>query len=101
MKLEKLVRDRVIEHIKMEGKLPIFHVADQEEYWNKLKEKLIEECQEFVESENIEEIADVLEVIDTIIEFKNFKQKNIIKIKDEKSKERGKFKKKIILSKIL
>lgn len=97
MKYNKLVRDKIPEYIKSKGGEPIIHVADEKEYWDKLKQKLTEEVNEFLEAENMEELADILEVIDAICGHKNFKAENILKIKQNKAKERGEFKKRIIL----
>lgn len=62
-----------------------------------MKEKLQEEVGEFMESENEDELADILEVIDAIIEFKNFNKDEVEKIKKEKLDERGGFKRRIVL----
>ncbi|MFH1182694.1 MAG: nucleoside triphosphate pyrophosphohydrolase [Candidatus Moraniibacteriota bacterium] len=97
MKYNKLVRDKIPEYIKSKGGLPITHVADDKEYWLKLKEKLQEEIKEFDESESIEEIADILEVIDAIIAYKKFDKREIEMVKKQKVYERGAFEKKIIL----
>lgn len=97
MKYNKLVRDNIPEYIKGNGGNAIFHVANDQEYWQKLKEKLKEEINEFLEAESIEEMADILEVIDAICVAKNFKQSELIEVKTKKVKERGKFKDKIIL----
>ena len=97
MKYNKLVRDKIPEYIKSKGGTLVTHIADDMEYWQKLKEKLQEEVIEFLEAENIEEIADVLEVVDAICNFKNFDRTELQKVKDDKTKKRGKFKDKIIL----
>lgn len=97
MKYNKLVRDNIPEIIRKKGEKAVIHIAGDEEYWQKLKEKLDEEVKEFTKDETIEEIADILEVIDAICEYKKFDAKEAQAVKDKKAKERGKFKKKIIL----
>ncbi len=101
MKYNKLVRDRIPEIIKKDNRVPITHIADDAEYWQKLKEKILEESQELLEAETEEntkeELADIYEIIDAMIEFKNFDKNEILRIQQEKGKKRGKFKDKIIL----
>ncbi len=93
----KLVRDNIIEIIKNQGKTPIFHTADKEEFKRELSKKLIEEAEEFREEPGGEELGDVLEVIDEIIDFYGFSKKSILEEKEKKAEKRGKFKKRIIL----
>lgn len=97
MKYNKLVRDKIPEYILNKGGAPITHIATEEEYWQKLKEKLSEEVAEFQEDENAEEYADILEVLEAISNYKKFDDFEIKKIKNKKIEERGAFKNRIIL----
>jgi len=97
MKYNKLVRDKIPEYIVQNNGKPITHIADEAEYWQKLKEKLQEEVAEFIESESPEEIADILEVIEAICEYKNIDAIVLEQTKSEKAEKRGKFRDRIIL----
>jgi len=97
MQYNKLVRDKIPERIRSKGEAVSIHIADDQEYWEKLKEKLSEEIIEFIDSETVEELADILEVIDAICDYKNFNISEIKEIKDKKTAERGAFKQRIIL----
>jgi predicted house-cleaning noncanonical NTP pyrophosphatase (MazG superfamily) len=97
MKYDKLVRDKIPEHIIKKGGKPVFHVAEEGEYWQKLKEKLLEEVNEFIKDENEEELADIEEVLEAIRDHKKFDQISIELLKHNKAKEKGRFKEKIIL----
>ncbi len=100
MKYNKLVRDKIPEVIKENGSNPVIHIANEEEYWEKLKEKLSEEVDEFLKENNEEEISDILEVIDAICKFKKFDKKKIDEIKKQKAEKRGRFDNKIILDEV-
>ncbi len=100
MKYNKLVRDKIPEIIKKKGETPLTHIASNEEYWKKLKEKLSEEVDEFLNEDNKEELVDVLEVIDAICYFKGLSKEELNVIKKEKQKKRGGFKDRIILDEV-
>lgn len=97
MRYNKLVRDKIIEIIKASGAVSKHHVADDAEYWLKLKEKLKEEAEEFIEAESEEEMADIFEVIYAIMEKKGWSIEQIVEIQKKKRKEKGGFEQKIIL----
>lgn len=97
MKYNKLVRDKISEIIKNKGGVPVIHIAGNKEYWSKLKEKLLEEAKEFFAEDTIEELADIQEVINAICSYKKFSKRKIEIARKKKAKERGAFKKKIIL----
>jgi predicted house-cleaning noncanonical NTP pyrophosphatase (MazG superfamily) len=93
----KLVRDRIPEIMREAGVTPIIRTASSEEYFRLLKEKLVEEANEFLESENMEELADVYEVLINIIKHKGLKYDDIEILRTAKNKERGSFNKRIVL----
>lgn len=100
MKYNKLVRDKIPEIIKRKGKEPIIHIANKKEYWQGLREKLKEEVDEFLKKLNKEELADILEIIYAICDFKEINKNNLENLRKKKVKERGGFKKKIILEEV-
>lgn len=97
MKYDKLVRDKIPEIIKRSNENPKIHIASEEEYEQKLKEKLLEEVKEFNEENTEEELADILEVIYAICDLKKINKEKIEILRKEKAEKRGSFKKRIIL----
>lgn len=97
MKYNKLVRDKIPEILENKGIKYKIHTANKKEFWEKLKEKALEEVNEFLKDESIEEFADIMEVLDAIRDYKKFNKRKLEIIKKKKVKERGGFKKRIIL----
>jgi len=98
MKYNKLVRDKIPEIIKSRWALPVIHIADEKEYWESLKAKLLEETNEVIEDENIEEeLADLMEVIYAMLDFKWISINDLEKIRLNKKESRWWFKGRIIL----
>jgi predicted house-cleaning noncanonical NTP pyrophosphatase (MazG superfamily) len=58
---------------------------------------LLEECQEFLASENEEELADIQEVLLEIMRYKKLDTNSIENIRLKKHEERGGFQGRIIL----
>ncbi len=99
-KQNKLVRDKIPEILDSKRLKYSIHVAEDGEYWQKLKAKLREETDEYIETEKAEEMADILEVFEAIIRFKKINLKELNKIKQAKAKQKGGFREKIILEKV-
>lgn len=97
----KLVRDSVPEIILKSGRTPIFYIAATSQYKKLLRNKLIEEVEEFLQNESVEEIVDILEVLEAICKNKSYKLKDILKLKIQKKNINGGFDKKIVLDKII
>ena len=99
-KYNKLVRDRIPEIIEGNGEEPITRILNDEEYRSELIKKLNEEYDEVVNASGediIEELADMLEVMESIANLQNTTLDNIIIEKEKKKNKRGGFSKKIFL----
>ncbi len=95
MEYHKLVRDRIPEIIKEADKKCVYHIAEEEEFYAKLREKLLEEVNEFLENPCSEEAADILEVLETILAQEKYRDARAEQI--AKRIERGGFEEQIIL----
>ncbi|MGI0483281.1 acyl-CoA dehydrogenase family protein [Geminocystis sp. CENA526] len=99
-KYPKLVRDKIPEIINTNHSQCQVKQLNIHEYKQALKDKLIEESQEVFqadESNLMEEIADVYEVIEALISVYNLDKKEIQKVKENKAQVKGKFQKKLLL----
>lgn len=93
----KLVRDKIPEIIQVSGNKATTVVAGDEEYYQLLKNKLEEEVAEFMDSDSIEELADILEVLQAITKAKGAEWEEVVTAADKKRAERGGFAEKIVL----
>ena len=88
---DKAIRDKIPEIIKESGKNCNVKKLTDSEFLTQLEKKLVEELSEYQESKNVEELADILEVIYRISELKGITSDELDCIKNEKAKKRGKF----------
>lgn len=93
----KLVRDKIPDIIESEGRTVKIKILDNEEYKEELNKKLQEEVNEYLEDNNVEELADIVEVIYGILNSMNVSIDDFEKVRKEKAKKRGAFQKKIFL----
>ena len=98
MSYGKLVRDKIPKIIKNnEGKESIIRFLNDNEYLEELNKKIKEEVIEYIESGEIEELADIEEVLRAILDFKGISYEEFEKIRISKAKKRGAFKDRIYL----
>ena len=97
MKINKLVRNRVPHLIKKNGQIPVTYIASEEEYWLKLQDKLKEEVGEFLDGGNHEELADILEVLYAICDFKNIDREELEVMRAKKVADIGNYSDRIVL----
>ena len=93
----KLVRDNIPEIMINNGAKPVTRTLEDNEYYEELKKKLLEETKEFLESNNIEEIADIEEVILAILKYNDWSWEKLENIRKNKVDKKGSFIKKIFL----
>jgi len=95
--VSKLVRDKIPELMKQDGKDPLFHVADPDEFIEALREKLQEEVDEFLEAETEDELVDVLEVLFSFCIQKGWAPASVEAIRQAKARDKGSFERRMIL----
>lgn len=93
----KLVRDKIPKIIEASGNTCTTRILSDEEYIDMLDKKLNEECAEYQDDKNIEELADMLEVIYAIAKAKGTSIEELEKVRLEKAEKRGGFDEKILL----
>lgn len=97
----KLVRDRIPEIIEASGKTCAVEVLSDEEYLKMIDAKLDEELAEYHKDQNIEELADLLEVIRAAAVARGYTVEELENVRAEKAVKRGGFKKKLLLKEVV
>jgi predicted house-cleaning noncanonical NTP pyrophosphatase (MazG superfamily) len=93
----KLVRDKIPEIIKASGRNAVIHILSDDEYIFALETKLNEEIVEYQADKNLEEMADVLEVLQAICIARGYTIEELETMRAKKANERGGFAEKIFL----
>ena len=97
MVYNKLVRDKIPEIIEKNGGECKCRILDDKEYIKMIDAKLDEELAEYHKDQNIEELADLLEVICAAARAQGYSLDELENIRATKAKERGAFDKRILL----
>ena len=93
----KLVRDKIPQIIQNNNEVCKTRILNNDEYLIELNKKIVEEMNEYLESGNIEELADLEEVLRAILDVKQCSYEEFENIRNNKVLKRGAFKNKIFL----
>ena len=97
----KLVRDRIPEIIEASGKRCEIRPLQDEDYLRMIDAKLDEELAEYHKDQNIEELADLMEVICAAAVARGYSIEQLEQVRAEKAAKRGGFQKKILLVEVV
>ena len=96
----KLVRDKIPEMIEASGKTCETEILSEEEYLQMIDNKLDEELAEYHTDQNIEELADLLEVLYATAKARGYSIEELEQVRVDKQQVRGGFDKKILLKSV-
>lgn len=96
----KLVRDRIPEIIEASSKTCITEILSDADYLQMLDAKLDEELAEYHQDQDLDELADLMEVIYACAIARGYSVEQLEKIRAEKVALRGGFEKKILLKEV-
>lgn len=97
----KLVRDKIPSIIEQSGKQCAVETLDNDDYFDRLNEKLAEELEEYNQDFSVEELADLLEVVYAILDYKKISRDEFEKIRLAKLAKRGGFTKRLLLKEVI
>ena len=101
IKYHKLVRDCLPEIIEASGKTCVTEILSDEDYLHMVDAKLDEELAEYHKDQNIEELADLMEVIYAAAIARGYTLEELERVRAEKAEKRGGFAKKILLKEVI
>lgn len=91
----KLVRDLIPDIIREKGKQCQTRILPDTAFQDALIKKLQEEVIEFTDAPNLEELADILEVVHALVESLGADQGTVEEVRRQKAVERGGFKERV------
>ncbi len=93
----KLVRDKIPQIMESHGEKPVVRLLDGEEFHAALEQKLREETREYLESRELTELADILEVVCALCKADGYALDQLTAAYRSKNQARGGFDKGIFL----
>ena len=96
----KLVRDKIPEIIENDNKSCGIRILGDKEYLEMIDAKLDEELAEYHKDKNIEELADLLEVLYAATKARGYSLEELEACRKQKAEKRGAFDKRILLEEV-
>src|SRR4051812_29091497 len=96
----KLVRDKIPDIIKADGKKFKIRALDDKEHLQELIKKFKEEIAEFEQNPSVEELADIKEITIAIREALGVQTGELEDVRRQKAATNGRFKQKIFLESV-
>jgi len=96
-KFNKAIRDKIPEIIQKDGYTCNIQTLSDEKFLVEIEKKLSEEVTEYQNDKNLEELADILEVIYRIAQLKGISKEELEKIRVKKLQDKGGFEKNLFL----
>ena len=93
----KLVRDKIPQVIRAQGETPHIRVLEGPEFHDALERKLQAEAAEYLESRELTELADILEVVCALCQADGHSLEELTAAYQRKNQERGGFAERIFL----
>ncbi|MGG0206654.1 nucleoside triphosphate pyrophosphohydrolase [Bacillus mycoides] len=97
----KLIRNKIPQIIKANGKTPTTRILSEDAYIQELCKKTEEELTEYLEADTkenkLEELSDLLEIIKALAEHEGTTLEEINNIRKKKAEERGDFSDRVFL----
>ncbi|WP_139490116.1 nucleoside triphosphate pyrophosphohydrolase [Brevibacillus dissolubilis] len=97
----KLIRDRIPQIMDEAGKTYTIRTLSDDEYKTELQKKCQEELNEYLAAENdtdsVEELADLLELIHTLVRIHGSTPEELEAVRVKKAEKRGGFEEKLFL----
>jgi predicted house-cleaning noncanonical NTP pyrophosphatase (MazG superfamily) len=101
MKYDKLVRDKIPDILDAHGKNYSIRQCQDDEKFEYLKQKLVEEVDEFLQEPSAEELADIQEVILCISAQMGITRRGLESVRKTKVAQRGAFSDNWILEEVV
>ena len=100
IKYNKLVRDKIPEIIERDNKTCSTRILNDTEYLQMIDAKLDEELAEYHKDQNLEELADLLEVVYSAARARGYSIEELERLRRQKAEKRGGFERKILLESV-